>query len=235
MKQKKTIQFRNNSESSVDMYITGDILDDSWKGWMWGEDENTYPSNIRNLLKEYKGKNINVYINSGGGDVFASVAISNMLARHDGKTKAIVDGLAASGASVIAFGCNEIEIPENAFLMIHKPSVGIRGTADDLRNTANTLDVIQEGITNTYLKKTKEDVGAETVTEMINNETWLTGTEASKYFDVIVSDKKEILNCISEYSDSFKNIPESLMKSKNHSDQEINSRKIKEIEIELNL
>lgn len=229
------LRFKNSTETSVDMYITGDILDDSWKGWSWGEDENTYPSNVRELLKECKGKNLNVYINSGGGDVFASVAISNMLSRHDGKTKAIVDGLAASGASIIAFGCNEIEIPENAFLMIHKPSTRITGTADDLRNTANNLDLIQEGITNTYLKKTKDNVEAETITEMINAETWLTGSEASEYFDITVGEKKEILNCIGGYIENFKNIPESLIKNKKDLEQEVNNRKIKEIEIQLNL
>ena len=227
------LRFKNSTETSVDMYITGDILDDSWKGWSWGEDENTYPSNVRELLKECKGKNLNVYINSGGGDVFASVAISNMLARHDGKTKAIVDGLAASGASVIAFGCDEVEIPENAFLMIHKPSTVASGDADNFRSIAETLDTIQEGITNTYLKKTLEGVEKEKITEMIDAETWLTGKEASDYFDITVGKKQEILNCAGEYPKNFKKLPENF---KTATKQVVdNSKKIKEIEIALNL
>lgn len=227
------LRFKNYTETSVDMYITGDILDDKWKDWSWGEDENTYPSDIRNLLKEYKGKNLNVYINSGGGDVFASIAISNMLARHDGKTKAIIDGLAASGASVIAFGCDEIEIPENAFIMIHKPSTAVRGDANDFRNIADTLDTIQEGITNTYLKKTLEGVAKETITEMINAETWLTGKEASGYFAITVGKRQEILNCDGEYPKNFKKLPESF-KTATKPVVDI-SKKIKEIEIALNL
>ena len=227
------LRFKNHTETSVDMYITGDILDDKWKGWSWGEDENTYPSDIRNLLKEYKGKNLNVYINSGGGDVFASIAIANMLARHGGKTKAIIDGLAASGASVIAFGCDEIEIPENAFIMIHKPSTEIRGDANDFRSIADTLDIIQEGITNTYLKKTLEGVEKEKITEMIDAETWLTGKEASDYFAVTVGKKQEILNCAGEYPKNFKKLPENF-KTATKPVVDI-SKKIKEIEIALNL
>ena len=225
------LKFKNSTETSVDMYVTGDILDDSWKGWSWGEDENTYPSDIRNLLKEHCGKNLNIYINSGGGDVFASVAISNMLSRHDGKTKAVVDGLAASGASVIAFGCDEIEIPENAFLMIHKPSVGVRGDANDLREAADTLDTIQDGITKTYLKKTKEGVEENMITDLINAETWLTGSEAREYFDVKVVKNQGILNFAGNYQNNFKNIPD---KVKN-TESEMQNIKITEIEIALNL
>ena len=229
----KILNIKNSTDKSLDLYIVGDINDDSWKGWNWGEDENTYPSDIRNLLKEHCGKNLNVYINSGGGDVFASVAISNMLARHDGKTKAIVDGLAASGASIIAFGCDEIEIPENAFLMIHKPSTVASGDANDFRNIAETLDTIQEGITNTYLKKTLEGVEKEKITEMIDAETWLTGKEASDYFAVTVGKKQEILNCAGEYPKNFKKLPENFKTATKPILD--NSKKIKEIEIALNL
>ena len=227
------LKFKNSTETSADMYITGDILDDSWKGWSWGTDENTYPSNIRDLLKEYKGKDLNVYINSGGGDVFASIAISNMLSRHGGKTKAIVDGLAASGASIIAFGCDEIEIPENAFLMIHKPSTVASGDANNFRSIAETLDTIQEGITNTYLKKTIEGVEKEKITEMIDAETWLTGKEASNYFSITVGKRQEILNCSGEYPKNFKKLPENFKTATKLMID--NSKKIKEIEIELNL
>ncbi|WP_462274433.1 Clp protease ClpP, partial [Filifactor alocis] len=115
------LNIKNQTEDKADIYIYGDIVDDSWN-WGWEDDPSVYPKNIRELLKECEGKSIDVHINSGGGHVFAGMAISNMIAHHDGKTTAIIDGLAGSIASVIAMGCDEIQMPCNAYLMIHKPS-----------------------------------------------------------------------------------------------------------------
>ena len=144
-----------------------------------------------------------------------------------------MDGLAASGASIIAFGCDEVEIPENAFLMIHKPSTVASGDADNFRSIAETLDTIQEGITNTYLKKTLEGVEKEKITEMIDAETWLTGKEASDYFDITVGKKQEILNCAGEYPKNFKKLPKNFKTATKPVVDNI--KKIKEIEIALNL
>lgn len=74
----KVIEFKNYTETSVDMYISGDIVDDSWKGWSWGEDMSVYPSNIKTMLDEAKGKTINLYVNSGGGHISAGLAICIM-------------------------------------------------------------------------------------------------------------------------------------------------------------
>ena len=197
---RKVIRVQNNADST-DIYVVGDIVDDSWKGWSWGEDMNTYPSDIRDMLSESNNKAVNVYINSGGGDLFAGIAISNMLKRHNASTKAIVDGLAGSAASVIAFGCDTIEMPENAYLMIHKPSSWCSGNADDFKKMADTLDTLQEGIVNTYMAKVVDGIDSETINSMVNTETWLTGKAAKDYFKVDIVDKNAVIdnkvgNCI---------------------------------------
>ena len=106
----KNLRIKNMIETSADLYIHGDIVDDGWK-WF---DSDITPADVRDQLDTLKGKELNVYINSGGGDVFAGTAIHNMLKRHEGKTVGHVDGVAASIASVILMACDEIVVPANA-------------------------------------------------------------------------------------------------------------------------
>lgn len=217
------IEVKNKGEVTQ-IYISGDIVDDSWKGWGWGDEVETYPEDIRNLLKD-ANKNVEVYISSGGGDLFAGVAISNMLQRHDGHTKAIIDGLAASAASIIAFGCDEIEMPSNAYLMIHKPMVGIMGNSDDLLKWADTLDELQKGLVETYMTKAVEGKTEEDINNLINKETWLTGKSASEYFNVKITGVSTIKNDFGTSVLNYKHTPKEFI---HNEDKE---RKLKEIEI----
>lgn len=197
-----------NKVDNVEIHIVGDILDDSYKG-IWLDDENTYPSDVRNALKDADGKALNVHVNSGGGDLFAGIAISNMIRSYKGNTTTYVDGLAGSSASIIAFGADKIVMPKNSFLMIHKPSTWVGGTSKDMRKMADTLDKLQGGILETYTNHMAEGVNKEVINNMIDEETWLNGEEASKYFNIDVVDSKEIVN----HSDlsSFKNVPKALL------------------------
>lgn len=217
------IEVKNKGEVTQ-IYISGDIVDDSWKGWGWGETVETYPEDIRNLLKD-ANKNVEVYISSGGGDLFAGVAISNILQRYDGHTKAIIDGLAASAASIIAFGCDEIEMPSNAYLMIHKPMVGIMGNSDDLLKWADTLDELQKGLVETYMTKAVEGKTEEDINNLINKETWLTGKSASEYFNVKITGVSTIKNDFGASVLNYKHTPKELIRN------EDKERKLKEIEI----
>ena len=172
-------------------------------------------------------KNVDVIISSGGGDLFAGMAICNLLQRHDGHTKAIIDGLAASAASIIAFGCDEIEIPSNAYLMIHKPMVGIMGNSDDLLKWADTLDELQKGLVETYMSKAVEDKTEEDINNLINKETWLTGKSASEFFNVKITNPSTIKNDFGKSVLNYKHTPKELI---NNTDDE-EERKLKEIEI----
>ncbi len=95
-------EIKNQTETSADLYFYGDIVSDGWEAWT---EEDQYPEAVKNFLANQEGKELNVYINSGGGSVFAGVAIYNIIRRHAQKAKVqiYVDGLAASIASVIAF------------------------------------------------------------------------------------------------------------------------------------
>lgn len=132
--------------------------------------------NFLNDLRSVKASELDVEINSPGGDVFAGIAIHNGL-RASGKTINVkVMGLAASAASLIAMAGDTIEMPANAFMMIHNPWGFAMGDAEEMRNTADTLDKIGTSLVATYAKRTGKD--ADEIAQMLNAETWLTADEA---------------------------------------------------------
>lgn len=225
-----------NESDKTQIFVSGDIMDDAWKGWSWGEDVETYPQDIRDILKGAKDQ-VEVVISSGGGDLFAGMAIANMLQRYEGHTKAIIDGLAASAASIIAFGCDEIEMPSNAYLMIHKPSIGLYGNADDLLKWADTLDELQVGLVQTYKTKVLDGYTEEDINNLINKETWLTGKSASEIFNVKITDPVQVSNNFGQCILNYQNTPKELIAKPENKDEadQVRESKQKEVEIALNL
>lgn len=173
------LTIKNETDSSADLYFYGDIVSDSWEKWTT---EDTYPMAVKNFLDSVKGKDLNIYVNSGGGSVFAGMAIYNMLKRHQGKKTVFVDGIAASIASVIALAGEKVIIPSNAYFMIHKPWTFAIGNADEIMKIAETLNVVEQGILNVYQENLNDGINIEEIQKMVNEETWLTGEQASFYF-----------------------------------------------------
>ena len=116
---KNILEIKSYTDTSCDLYFYGDIVD-SWNG-AW-DDTDQYPEAIKSFLDEAKGKNINIFINSGGGSVMSGMAIYNMLKRHKGYKTVYVDGLAGSIASVIALAGDKIVIPKNAVETYNAPN-----------------------------------------------------------------------------------------------------------------
>lgn len=202
------VEIKNAESETPSLYFYGDIVSSWWGAW---DDADQYPESIRNFLDGVKGKDLNIYVNSGGGSVFAGIAIYNMLKRHQGFKTVYVDGLAASISSVIALAGDKVVIPSNAFLMIHKPWSWTSGNASDFRKMAEDLDAIETGIMNVYAENLKEGADIELIRQMVQDETWLNGNEAEKYFNVEVSEAKEIAACASDYFDKYNKTPNKLV------------------------
>ena len=205
------VEVKNETPTSADLYFYGDIVSDWWGAW---QEEDQYPEAIKNFLNGQQGKSLNIYINSGGGNVFAGIAIYNMIQRF-AKTNAVqvfVDGLAGSIASVIAFAGNTPpRIPSNAFLMIHNPYVIAEGNAAELRKMADNLDVVTGGILNVYMEHANEGVTEEQIRALMDEETWLNGQDAAEYFNVEVTESvREITAACGGYIARAKNMPECL-------------------------
>jgi ATP-dependent Clp protease protease subunit len=206
------LQVKNITETSADLYIYGDIVSSWWDSW---ESTDVYPDIIKNFLDSAKNKALNIYINSGGGSVFAGMAIYNMLKRHNGLKTVYVDGLAASIASVIALAGDKLVIPSNAYFMIHKPWSWTIGDANEIRRMADSLDVIEQGIIAVYADNLADGVDIETIKQMVQNETWLTGEQAAKYFNVEVTQAVQAVAYAGEIA--FAKLPETLKpKPSNH-------------------
>jgi ATP-dependent Clp endopeptidase proteolytic subunit ClpP len=205
-------EIKNQANNSADMYFYGDIIDNT--GWKW-DDSDVMPDDVKNLLDGIKDVgNLNIYINSGGGSVFAGLAIYNMLKRHKANKTVHVDGVAASIASVIALAGDKVIIPSNAFLMIHKPWSFAIGNSNDMRKMADDLDKIEQGIMNVYKENLKEGVNIETIQQLVDAETWLTGEEASQYFNIDVSEATNVAACASDFFNKYNKTPGVLMVKK---------------------
>lgn len=227
------LQVKNLTETSADIYFYGDIVGDEWEKWC---DIDTCPQDIINLLQEVEGKQLNIYINSGGGSVFAGLAIYNMLMRVKEKKTCHIDGMAASIASVICMAGDEIIMPNNSYLMIHKPSNIVWGTATDMRKMADDLDTIQIGIENVYKTKLKEGIDIETIRDLMDKETWLQASEAEKYFNItLVEENKATAKLDMESLKDYKHIPHELKKNINNKKDNIYKKLKNKLQIELDL
>lgn len=191
-----------NKAEVAEIYLSGEVVDDDEGGWLsyWREGNSVgyvFPQKIKEQLDAI-GVNtpIEMHINSCGGSVFAGVAIANFIANHKGKTTCIIDGIAASIASQIFFSADVSKMPSNAYLMLHRPFTALSGNAEELRKAAEVLDTLQAGLETTYKQKALEGVTAEDIHNMVNAETWLTGTEAAEKFKIKLMNPVKTLNAI---------------------------------------
>lgn len=132
----------------------------------------------KDLLYEipHNATEINVYINSPGGDIFQGIAIYNQLKNHQAKVNVIIDSQAASIASIIAMAGDTITMRPGAFIMIHNGWSRISADAEGLRAEANLLDKIKLEMAAIYA--TRSNKKPEDFIEPMNLETWFSGKEA---------------------------------------------------------
>lgn len=226
IKKNKTVGFMELKNKTDDMnaslYIYGDIVSDQWSKW---SDEDTCPQDITDFLKELdRYEDLDIYINSGGGSVFAGIAIYNQLKRHSGNKTVHIDGIAASIASVIACAGDKVIIPKASQFMIHKPANLYYWTsmnADQLRKDADVLDTCQKSISSIYMDNVKEGVTEDEINSLIDEETWFTGENVANYFDFEVEEGGEAVACSSDFYRKYKNAPENLLNSEKDKDNKL--------------
>lgn len=120
---------------------------------------------------------VTVRINSYGGDSFEGVAVKNALRAHAGHVTAVVDGVAASAASVIAVcGADRVVMRPGAELMIHDAWTFTDGNAADLTKVAADLERTSQAMAEMYAEKAGGD--AERWRDMMRAETWFSAQEA---------------------------------------------------------
>lgn len=199
----------SEEKGKCSLYFYGDIVSSTWQSTWYEEDK--CPQDIADFLNSLKGyEEIEIYFNSGGGDVFAGLAIYNQLKRYSGYKVGYVDGLAASIASVIMFACDELHFATGAQAMIHKPLCITIGNADDHEESIKQLNLCEDSILDIYEQHLKENVTRDQIKDFMEEEKWFKGSELAEYFDVELEERAEVAACTSDYFDRYKNIPENV-------------------------
>ena len=164
---------KNDEEKSAELILYGSIGSDEY----WDDiSDKAFKQDIENLGDV---ENITLHINSPGGSVFSAVAIANTLKNHKAKITANIDGLAASAATIITSACDTVRMPKNALFMVHNPITFAYGNNQDMQKTLEMLNKVKNSIIETYLNKVKTD--KETLSELMDNETWMSAEEAKEY------------------------------------------------------
>lgn len=171
MKKRKINNFvKLKNEPDVNrLYLYGDISD-------FDEDFTISAKKVIEALEEVKTDDLEIHLNSYGGDMFEGIAISNYLKNSGKNIVVVIDGIAASAASIVAMAGNTIKMPKNAELMIHNPWTLAIGNSSELRKIADDMDKAQTSLEETYM--TRFNGSREELQELLENETYLTADEA---------------------------------------------------------
>lgn len=205
-KKSKTIwNIVKNDDKSAELMLYGNIAESFWGDTISAKE-------VAEYLENLDVDEINVYINSNGGDANVAIAISNALKRHKAKVVINIDGIVASAATLITCAGDIVKMPKNAFFMVHNPWVVAAGDSEEMRRHADVLEKYKNAIIETYLQKV--NINKEKLSELMDNETWLNAEEALEYgfideiienTNIQVVENKVISNNIVFNMASFKN------------------------------
>lgn len=150
--------------------IFGDIT-----SWPWLESDVSSYNLVQELDALQDAGQIDVYINSYGGEVAEGLAIYNALKRHKAKVVTHCEGFACSVASVIFMAGDERVMSNTSLLMIHNAWTYTQGNAQELRKEADDLDTITQASKNAYLERINIDETE--LSAMMDSEKWLDPAE----------------------------------------------------------
>lgn len=172
--------------------IKGDIISDRQQRFYdWLGIAGASPSKVIAALPKGK-RDVEVIINSGGGDVFAGSEIYTALREYEGNVTVKIVGVAASAASVIAMAADKVLMSPTALMMIHNVSIpSASGDYRALEKKVQALKSANQSIINAYKAKTGK--GDEELTVLMDNETWFNAEKAVQegFVDEILAFSKD--------------------------------------------
>lgn len=184
----------------ADVYLYGDI---GWPG--------ISPESVLDGLRHAEGLPLRVHINSRGGDAFDGLAIYNTLRSYAAPVETIVEGLAASAASIIAMAGEPLRMARASLLMVHEPWGVVMGTAADMLDLAAVLEKAGGVLADVYAEKS--GASRKRVREWMAAETWFTAdeAEAAKLTDGTVDERADALAARSRFDlSAYRNTPAAL-------------------------
>lgn len=130
--------------------------DDAWF-YEWFEMDHVSPRLITEQLKAANGDDVELYVNSGGGDVWAGSEIYTALREYSGNVTAKVVGVSASASSTAICGAKTVMISPTAQIMVHRSATVAAGNKNALDQASQMLNSVDEGMLNAYQHKTGKD------------------------------------------------------------------------------
>lgn len=170
----------DGKSAKVNLY--GEIVETVPTDWWTGEKIDGLFIELSSFLEDIETlsdiDDVSFYINSVGGDVHAGVSIFNKIRSLKGHTTTIVDGLAASAASIVAQAGDERKVSIGSQTMVHCASAGLLGyyNREQLKNVINTLRSHDNSIAEILADRTGRT--EEAILNMMNKTTWMTAEEA---------------------------------------------------------
>ena len=166
---------------------------------------------MRDLLALGDVEEVHFSIHSPGGSLLDGWAMYNLVKNLEVPTTAHIEGYAASMATIVALAADTVNMPKNAYWMVHNPSVGNKGDASSMREMADLLDKFEQDLVNIYVEKTgkpESEVRDLMSAGTQNKGTWMNGEEALAFgFIDSVSDALEV----AAVADAFRDDAEQLV------------------------
>ncbi|MGF1878785.1 Clp protease ClpP [Photobacterium frigidiphilum] len=179
-------------------WFTLTSLPESIKVWIHGiiGDWDISSIDLITQLKLADEKDVELKVMSDGGSVYHGYAMYNAIKAHKGQVTAVVDGIAASIASYIVMAADKVQMPKNAMVMIHNPTMGAWGEEKDIAEALQQLKAAKQTVAEAYTEKSN---GKKTLDDFITamEETkWFTAEDALEWglIDEVV-DPVDLTNC----------------------------------------
>jgi len=201
---KKFWNMANIDGDNAELTLYGDIYSEVPRDWWTGEAiEGQYitPEGFLEDLEVIKNaKNITVKLNSCGGDLYTGIAIHNALKALKANINVIVEGIAASAASIIMCAGDTVTAHVGSLIMIHGVGAFFCDylMLDDLDKQVRAFEAAENAIAEIYSQKTGKDV--EELRSMMKEETWMTGKQAVDlgFADEIIETETAEINMVNK-------------------------------------
>ncbi|QGQ97068.1 Clp protease ClpP [Paenibacillus psychroresistens] len=186
------------------------VSNDDIEIYDWFGIEAVSPNKIADQLTEANGEDIEVYINSPGGSVWAGSDIYASLKEYSGNSVSKIVGMCASAAGVAAMGTKKLMIAPTAQFMIHNAANGQYGDYRDMQKNADFLKQVNDSIANAYILKT--GLPRDELLNMMDHETFFTAQQALEkgFADEIMFDDANQLKLVANLGVSF-TLPQAVM------------------------
>lgn len=182
---------RQEAETDYKLFLYDEIKAKDWEGWEL-KDAETSAKRMQEALDGIPdGSDIELHVNSAGGDAYQGVAIYNALKQKDAHITAYVDGLACSAATLPLMAAEKVIMGVGTNLLVHNMWAFAMGNAEELRKVADDLDKMMESNRKIYLSKC--NLTEDELIELMEKEEFLTPEEAVEmgFADEIAEDSEE--------------------------------------------